>query len=103
MIHFGYHPPGDNLIGVVISISCGPNVRTGIAEYGVIIGQLHFVVAIVVVQGVYVGDGQVERPVGGGRMVTRLNIYLKGAEFLSLVGLGRITVKPRGAGVTVDD
>ena len=55
------------------------------------------------VQGVHVGDGNIEGLVVGGGMCTRLDMDRQCAELLALVGVGLSMVEPGCASEWIDD
>ena len=82
-------PAGHGIVGVVAAVLLCPSSPVGIAEHGIVVGQLYLAVAVVGMQGVHVGDGDVEAR--GTRTVrTGIDGDMQRAQFLTLPLVGRL-------------
>ena len=82
-------PAGHGIVGVVAAVLLCPSSPVGIAEHGIVVGQLYLAVAVVGMQGVHVGDGDVEAR--GTRTVrTGIDGDAQCAQFLTPPLVGRL-------------
>ena len=92
-------PAGHDIFGVVAAVLGRPVSPVGVAEHGIVVGQLYLAVAVVGMQGVHVGDGDVKAR--GTRTVrTGIDGDMQRAQILAFPLVGRRA--PGGIGVDID-